>query len=139
MDFLKCQWLLKALEKLRTSRESPLANRMLNRSAVWITAKQPFLDWLRQLPDPVGKTTTLDSINDSPNLYLLPQYTYISEQNGILEEYHDIIFEQELNGWWTDPSDWPVNRTYSMFKEWFEVIFHSMIEDLEYDALIDDE
>jgi hypothetical protein len=94
---------------------------------------------LRQLPDPVGKTTTLDSINDSPNLYLLPQYTYISEQNGILEKYHDIIFEQELNGWWTDPSDWPVNRTYSMFKEWFEFIFHSMIEDLEYDALIDDE
>jgi len=136
MDFLKCRWLPKILQRLGTSPEWPPADRMLNRSAVSITAKQPFLDWLRRLPDPVDESTALDGINESPNLYLLPQYSYISEQDGILEEYHDIIFEKELNGWWTDPSDWPVNRTYSMFKEWFEVIFHSMIEDLDHGDLI---
>ena len=40
------------------------------------------------------------------------------------------IFERELNAWHTDEGDWPPNRTFAMFRNWFEVEMHSAVEDL---------
>jgi len=40
------------------------------------------------------------------------------------------IFERELEGWHTDEADWPKKRTLTMFKQWFHVELHSMVEHL---------
>jgi hypothetical protein len=40
------------------------------------------------------------------------------------------IFEIELHAWYRDPKTWPKKRTPTMFDEWFEMEFHSMIIDL---------
>jgi hypothetical protein len=42
---------------------------MLNRSAIILRAKQPFLDWLWQLPDPVEAEMTLDQVNNEPQIF----------------------------------------------------------------------
>lgn len=48
-----------------------------------------------------------------------------------IKKNFDNIFINELNKWCTDESFWPTNRSYKMFKEWFDVAFYSMILDLE--------
>ena len=35
-----------------------------------------------------------------------------------------------LEGWVTDDASWPKNRTLEMFKEWFEALMGSIVEDL---------
>ena len=39
-------------------------------------------------------------------------------------------FDAELHAWRTRTSDWPANRTFEMFRDWFDVIFVSAISDL---------
>ena len=112
---------------------------MLNRSAVVVGPKQPFLDWLRALPNPVDEELTLDALKVDRTVYLVPEWDTPEQFNAVLRECFDVIFEAELAGWWTEPSDWPSRRTFAIFKQWFDVESHSVIEDLCEGLLIDDE
>jgi hypothetical protein len=112
---------------------------MVNRSAITVTAKQPFLDWLYQLPNPVGCEITLDHVNEERHVYLVPDYELNSEREEILQEFFDLIWEIELDGWWTEESDWPVDRSLDEFKRWFDIKFHSLVEDLVNEPLFDED
>ena len=111
---------------------------MIDRSAIVVRAKQPFLDWLLQLPDPVSPDMALERVNHEPHIYLLPEYGFESEQDDLIAHFYGMIFEAELEGWWTDETDWPSDRTVDMFKQWFDLTFHSMIEDLVDAPLLDE-
>ena len=45
------------------------------------------------------------------------------------------IFESELLGWSTDDSTWPAERTYEMFRQWFDIEINSMMIDLCHDRV----
>ena len=112
---------------------------MLNRSAIVLRAKQPFLDWLWQLPDPVESDMTLNQVNHEPQIFLAPQYSMADEQEGLLRDCYEYLFANQLEGWWTDEAAWPRNRDFKMFNQWFDAEFHSMIEDLVGVPLHDDD
>ena len=107
---------------------------MINRAAVLVSPKSPYIEWARGVddsdvtPDPKGERT----------VYLVPEYGTPDEAWAIIEEGFDEIFTRELEGWHTDESAWPQERSFSMFKEWFEIEFNSMIENLCGYELIDD-
>ena len=110
---------------------------MINRSAIVVRAKRPFLDWLRKLPEPVELDLTLDRINREPTVYLLPSYDDNHDREQLLTRFHDMIFEAELAEWWVNEADWPLVRDLYAFKEWFDVAFHSAIADLVDEPLVD--
>jgi len=99
---------------------------MLNRGAVIVRPNQPFLDWAAQLDD----SGIIPDPNDEQTVYLIPEYDDEVDALRILSEGYDIIFETELYGWHTHDSDWPKNRTFAMFRDWFHVEFHSVVDDL---------
>ncbi|MGE0385814.1 MAG: hypothetical protein AB7Q97_13865 [Gammaproteobacteria bacterium] len=108
---------------------------MLNRSVVIVRPAQPFLVWASGLddsgltPDPRGEQT----------IYLVPSYGDDEEAWEILEGIFPMIFENELFGWHTEESAWPQGRTFAMFRQWFDIELHSVVEDLCADELVDDE
>jgi len=110
---------------------------MLNRSVVTVRAKQPFLDWLRSLPDKCD--LTLDLINRDPNAYLLPSIFYPNEESAMLREFYHLIFEDWLDGYWRNEAHWPQVRTLDVFREWFDVEFHSEVMDLVDDLPLEDD
>ena len=71
-------------------------------------------------------------------VYLVPEYGTPDEAWAILEEGFDEIFTRELSGWHADESAWPQDMPFPMFKEWFEIEFNSMVEDLCGYQLMDD-
>ncbi len=99
---------------------------MLNRGVLIVRPKQPYLDWAAQLddsgvvPDPESEAT----------VYLIPEFESDDEAWEILEDVYVEVFERELDSWHTDESAWPDNRTLAMFKEWFDIKLHSVVEDL---------
>ncbi len=112
---------------------------MINRCAAIILARQPYLDWLRKLPDPVDPDTTLEHVNEEPTIFLLPQYEANDPHADLLPVFHDILFESMLAEWWQEESDWPLVRDLETFNEWFSVSFHSIIEDMDDEnPLLDD-
>ena len=101
----------------------------INRSLIVVKPKQPFLDWARALDDE-SKELTLESMCDDSTVYLIPEIWQDSDHQPVLEWCYDILFEAQLEGWWTDPAAWPQERNLKMFLDWFEVEFHSLVIDL---------
>jgi hypothetical protein len=108
---------------------------MLNRGVLIVRPKQPYIDWAAQLddsgvvPDPEGEKT----------VYLIPEFESEEEAWEILEDVYAEVFERELDEWHTDESAWPQNRTFEVFKEWFDIELHSVVEDLCAYEIEDDE
>jgi len=73
--------------------------RAVNRSAVVVVPKQPFLDWLHRVDSSSGKLTLTDLAND-PSIYLLPECDLESELELHFEKACPKIFEDQLNGWY---------------------------------------
>ena len=101
---------------------------MVNRCVVTIRAKEPFLEWMRGLPDPGD--FTLDEVNRDTTAYLLPQYEDDQQRDRILRRYFPLVFEEQLAAWWTDEKDWPSKRDLRTFKGWFDIEFHAIALDL---------
>jgi hypothetical protein len=108
---------------------------MLNRAVLIVRPKQPFLNWAAQLddsglvPDPTGEQTA----------YLVPEFEDDNKAERVLKRVFSEVFERELFGWHTDETAWPKNRTFTMFRQWFQVELHSVVEDLCDYEIIDDE
>jgi len=106
----------------------------INRSLIVGKPKQPFLEWARALDDE-SKELTIKSMCDDSTVYLIPEIWQDSDQQPVLEWCCDILFEAQLEEWWTDRASWPQGRDLKMFLEWFEVKFHSLVVDLSDEPL----
>ncbi|MEM9397275.1 MAG: hypothetical protein AAF991_07330 [Pseudomonadota bacterium] len=108
---------------------------MLNRSALILRPGPSFIEWCLSLDD----SGLAPSPDDEQTVYLIPDWGDEVEALEILSNGFGEIFERELDGWCTDESTWPKNRTFAMFREWFIIEFHSVVEDLCAYPIEDDE
>jgi hypothetical protein len=72
----------------------------LNRSAVIVTPKQPFLDWLHAA-DPTSLALTLDEVRE-PTIYLLPDCEDAADLLARVKRCSETIFEDQLDGWYRE-------------------------------------
>ena len=100
----------------------------IDRSLIVVKPKQPFLDWVQSVDYAEG--LTLKCIREDSSAYLSPQPLDNSELSAILEWCYEVLFEAELESWYTDLAVWPQERNMTMFLEWFDVEFHSLVFDL---------
>jgi hypothetical protein len=97
----------------------------LNRWAIIVRPKQPYIDWANSFDGP-----RYDEADPEPNVYLAPGFAYTPDLWEWLKEGYPFIFEEELWLWMTQEADWPPDRDYAMFEQWFEVEVSSMVIDL---------
>ena len=111
----------------------------INRSAITIKPKTPFVDWLNSTPG--DDKYTLDDLRKDNLVFLAPAPGY-NTQAGVLK-YLKTIFDQifiwELYGWCTDDSIWPQDRTWKMFRDWFEIEINSEVFDLVDKGIVKEE
>ncbi len=106
----------------------------INRNAIIIKPQKPFFDWLHYIyPD--ENPTTYCTEN---NIYLIGEKNNNAEIETWIKRHFDKIFQNELNDWHTDETNWPQKRTFKVFQEWFNYELHSMILDLEDTEIIKD-
>lgn len=98
----------------------------INRNALVIHVKQPFIDWVQTIyPD-------YQSIgNEEGNIYLVRERMSNQDTEKWLKRNFDKFFCNELVEWTTDETKWPATRSFKLFKEWFSYGIYSMIFDLE--------
>ncbi len=101
--------------------------RTVNRSAVVVRPRDPFLKWLLSV-DPEAKDLE-PSIRDV-SVYLVPPDPNEQQEAAPVEEWFADVFERELDGWHRDESRWPV-RDVTTFLEWFDVEATSVVVDLD--------
>ena len=102
---------------------------MINRSAIVVIPKQPFLDWLHRV-DPTSRQITLSELTVEPSIYLIPECETNEDTFNVLRDLSEEIFVEEFDGWYRDPDTWPPNRSFHLFRSWFDYSHHSILKDL---------
>lgn len=101
----------------------------VNRTAVVIRPKQPFVDWLNSVPGEKADNT-LEEISGENSTYLIPEYDFSQDSMNYIKKIYDQIFEFELFAWYTAEELWPQKRTWKMFQEWFSIEMNSEVFDM---------
>ncbi|MDD3686712.1 MAG: hypothetical protein PHE56_08090 [Bacteroidales bacterium] len=99
--------------------------KVVNRSAITLTFKKPFIDWHNQL---FPEMPYEENMLGESKTYLINQIFNNADQ--VLKKHYKEIFEIELDGVCIDESEWPQKRTYKMFHEWFSVEVSDWVTDL---------
>ena len=110
---------------------------MLNRSAIVVKPRQPFLDWLHSA-DPTSHRLTLRDSTREPTIYLIPECDTEEDVREVLEKLCEEIFVAQLAGWFRDEQTWPRDLGFDAFCRWFDFQHHSMLVDLSDEPLIDE-
>jgi hypothetical protein len=110
---------------------------MLNRSAIVVKPRQPFLDWLHTA-DPTSHRLTLCELTREPRIYLIPECDTEEDVRDVLRELCEEIFVEQLAGWFNDERTWPRDRSLDVFCRWFDFQHHSVLVDLCDELLIDE-
>jgi len=108
---------------------------MLNRAALIVRPAAPYLEWAAGLDDS-GLTPDVEG---EQTVYLLPSVEDDDEIEDVLQLVYATVFESELAGWHTFEPDWPKDRTFAMFKRWFKIEVHTIVEDLCADPIAHDD
>jgi len=56
-----------------------------------------------------------------------------------LARHHEALFEEELNGWYTDPALWPRDQSLKMLEEWCSFELNTVVVDTGESPLRHDE
>ena len=106
----------------------------INRTAVLLVPREPFLEWLNDT-DPSEEPLTMEDLFEDNNIFMIPRFDDESRSIKWIERYWDALFEYMLSEWVTEESLWPQERTLDLFREWFDVEIHTLVWDLSDDSL----
>jgi len=115
---------------------------MINRAAVILRYKEPAIKWINEA-DPYNDNPgiTIESVNEERTVYLISDKDADTPED--VEKWiklnYDVLFESELEGWYTDEELWPKSRSMNLFRKWFAVECHTVIEDTVDSPIEDDE
>jgi hypothetical protein len=91
----------------------------LNRGLVVVRAKRPYVTWANNV-DGSSVTLSLAEARGRPDAYLIPEFENPDESLEWLRENCSMIFDLELDAWHTDRAGWPADRSWKVFKAWFD-------------------
>jgi hypothetical protein len=110
--------------------------RVVNRTAVTLTAAQPYIDWTRQHDaDTVRGMLTVERARLFGSAFLLPEFELEEDVQEWIEENAGWLFEFQLSNWTEDESIWPQDRDLKMFRSWFRIEIHSIVVDVADDEI----
>ena len=101
---------------------------LINRSAVIVKAKQPYIDWANHFDDG-GPTLTLEDARTNASVFLVDDIEDEADSTRCLKKFYGRIFRYELQEWVTDPKTWPQARDLKTFLDWFDVEIVMMVID----------
>lgn len=112
----------------------------LNRASVSLKPKKPVIDWLRDIDRSIGAEPLegIDPLNENGDIFLIPDEDKIESREEAVkwvEKRWSDFFEFELGKWIIDDQLWPKNRTLKLFRDWFDIEYHSMVWDLGSETL----
>ena len=98
--------------------------RSINRSAIIVRPKQPFLTWAAAVDGkPAGDLPAWTSV------YLVADSPGPVDKKAV-EKHFPRIFEEQLESWYRLESRWPSPRTFQLFQEWFAFDCCDLVLDL---------
>ena len=110
--------------------------RIVNRTAVSVTGKQPYIDWTRKHDaDSTKGLLTVTRAKPYGTAILLPEFEVEEDVQEWVEENAAWLFELQLAAWTDDEASWPASRDLKTFREWFRIDIHNVVVDVPDDDI----
>jgi hypothetical protein len=104
--------------------------RIVNRTAVSIVGKQPYIDWTRKHDADSSKGMLMVArVKPYGTAILLPEFEVEEDVLEWVEDNVSWLFELQLASWTEEESTWPPGRDIRLFREWFRVDIHATVID----------
>ncbi len=114
---------------------------MLNRGAIILKYREPMVRWSNDA-DPYDEDPGIAEaeVNEERTVYLISDADCDGPKavDKRIRANHRVLFENELEGWYTDPSLWSKKRDLRTFRQGFEAESHSVIEETVGGPIVDD-
>lgn len=112
---------------------------MINRSALLVRLKQPFIDWINETdPSDTREKLTAAEANEDRTVYLIDE-----DEAEFVDKWLELnfrqVFECELEDWVVDTELWPQDLTRELFDEWCLVECHTVVVDTVGSPIVDDD
>lgn len=117
----------------------PVPMGLINRFALILRPKEPFVHWANAPEKDPGERVTLEEVREDPVVYLIPDMEWPEATMDWVFENFDYFFKNQLAQYWTDEELWPTNRSVEMFKEWFDIEILSVLDNVVDEAIEEDE
>lgn len=115
---------------------------MINRGAILLKYREPAIRWINEA-DPYEEDPgiTREDLQQDRTVYLVSNEDADGEVavQRWVEANYEALFESELSGWYNDPDLWPKPRTLGVFREWFDVEYHSVVVDTAGGRILDED
>ena len=98
-----------------------------NRGVIKLVPTKLFVDWFNYITND-GINYSIDSLESIS--FLIHDFDTRMEFNIWLESNYQLLFDIRLSYACIDKCQWPENRTYSVFKSWFDIFYCDLILDL---------
>lgn len=105
--------------------------KMLNRSAISVKLRQPFVDWINSISDSGEDEVTLEEVNQESTTYLIPELEQEDDLEQLVEERYLDILENELFSWEEDDELWPEDMDRALFDDFIRLEPAFMVFDLD--------
>lgn len=102
--------------------------RTVNRSALLIKPKRPLIKWANSY-SMNDRELSPEYFKEHCKVILIPKCHMAKKAREHINVLWEDIFNEELRYWDPDELSWPKTRTLKLFRQWFEVEFHSKIAD----------
>ncbi|HEY6969126.1 MAG TPA: VacJ [Candidatus Angelobacter sp.] len=89
--------------------------------------------------EPDEPKLALKQVQDDPSIYLVPECDTADDMADMLLDFYLEIFDDQLAGWFVNEESWPQDRSFDLFRRWFDVQHYSMLIDLSDGPLIREE
>jgi len=89
------------------------------------------LHWIKDLPNAPDSMTIKNFQTDCTTL-LLPPFESPKQADAYLKQIYEGVFENELISWGIPPELWPADRNFALFKQWFDIDYHSVLFDVAF-------
>ncbi len=112
--------------------------KLLNRAALALLPRQPFVDWVNGLAqgDSQLQVLSLEAHRAEGTLYLIDEVFSEADFGAAIERHWRQMFENELGAWDEFADDWPAGLTPELFNAWFELQPQLMAIDLSSQPLL---
>jgi hypothetical protein len=98
-----------------------------NRGVIQLLPTKLYADWFNYV---CNDGVNYSHHNLEPISFLISDFETREEFNDWLEGNYELLFEIRLNYGCLDKSQWPENRTFTVFKSWFDIFHSDLILDL---------
>ena len=101
----------------------------VNRAVIIVMPNDAFVDWVNEQFDDDQDLLSLDDMSENASAYLVNEMGEDSLEDVIAFHFTE-IFEEQLDAWLDNETQWPESLSLTLFNEWFDISLHESVADL---------